>query len=444
MKYFYSLGVLPIDTPIYIYGAGKRGVAFKRRVKSEAPHIRINGFLSTYDEGNVEGIPLYMEANAQIDRSAPIVICSCSGDEIEKYLKGRQYSNLYMEVKPILTRPRIGAVFTVTLRCNIVCPFCFNSLMDRRSGRDWSFDDFLKAYSCIHNADEFVFGGGEPLIIADAGKMISHCKKMKKKVAFLTNGRVLEDLEKIHHILDCTDRIVISINSHDEKIQQKFIPISPASLLRSISRLNAQYEHLTLEFNTVVHRHNFFHMNRIIRIAEDLGVSSVSFNSISLKRHHSTYIQDAALDNLRPEERARFIEHYEILRNKKKERPLFIHFTDCLIRQIYGYSTGGSHLGPGHNERLTRKCTMPWNFFGVDNNGNIRPCCGGPEPLIVGNVFSQAPENFNSKAFQTLRSQILMGNLSHACLTCTAMPMALVEEVNKAFVREFNAADIME
>ncbi|OFZ29175.1 MAG: hypothetical protein A2622_14125 [Bdellovibrionales bacterium RIFCSPHIGHO2_01_FULL_40_29] len=121
--------------------------------------------------------------------------------------------SIYYEVKPEDSDfYTIG--IDVTHRCNMNCKNCYSP---ERLVEDFKKNDLISVFNNLKKRTEIRFTGGEPTLRQDLPELIMAAKKAKHRVAIMTNGIKLSDLEYCKNLYDAGLRFVcISLNGADD------------------------------------------------------------------------------------------------------------------------------------------------------------------------------------------------------------------------------------
>jgi SynChlorMet cassette radical SAM/SPASM protein ScmE len=168
----------------------------------------------------------------------------------------------------------------LTNRCNSACVHC--NVATTRDFRDLSHHEWLKII--LELAELKVFrlwlSGGEPLMRADFFDLVSEIEKHHFFYGLNTNATLIthETAEKLAGLKRLTT-VVVSLEGPNASIHDRMRGIGTfEKTMAGLQHLTANLENI--ETYTTVTRLNFRHIEEIILLALDNGVSSIKFNEL--------------------------------------------------------------------------------------------------------------------------------------------------------------------
>lgn len=117
----------------------------------------------------------------------------------------------------------ITLIIENTGKCNLKCPMC-----PREFGyyppQDFDFNLFKQVIDEIHTQTELVFpwGGGEPLMNPDLGKMIRYCKDAGIYTVVSTNATILNGKRGRELIESGLDNLIIAFDGATPEVYEKY------------------------------------------------------------------------------------------------------------------------------------------------------------------------------------------------------------------------------
>jgi MoaA/NifB/PqqE/SkfB family radical SAM enzyme len=233
--------------------------------------------------------------------------------------------------------------------------------------------------------------------------------------------RLPEALDYIHE-KTTNVHTFISTNAHLPRISQLVAPISDKLSTIQISmdgvgdiydtvRVKGDYgtfignvktivamSKASIQFNMVVFEQNYKQMADVVKVAHEVGVAHVHFNTMNLvtmpsldRTGYDLYATDGFLD--------------EYQRARNVARDLGVRMTSFDFEGRPGF----------------QKCVFPWEGFYVSWDGYLVPCCAKPFPLEknFGNVFRDGlMACLNSPEYRKFRRQWYANETPSFCEGC--------------------------
>ena len=272
----------------------------------------------------------------------------------------------------------------------------------------------------------------EPML-ANMKLMVQKCREHGVWLNFHTNATVL-DGDKLAEIADRMHQLFISFDSPDRatfetlRARAKFDQV--VANIRTILPV-ARERGIPIGFVAVFMRHNAAQMPALVDFLADLGaaengaslrIQQMLDNSRALvdgEPHHaySPAEQRAFLDAAEARARARGLNlHVElpepygrhVVVNPPPQRgvlaDLLLHTADFLRRKHPTY------------------CAMSAYYMKILPNGDVFPCCRGPEELRMGNTNEQSiAQIWNGETYRAFRRRMHSGDYPTVCSTCSVL-----------------------
>lgn len=291
--------------------------------------------------------------------------------------------------------PRLINCF-ITEACNFKCPMCHVVNSRQANKSNLPFSDFKKiVLESKKYSPSFQLAGGEPLLHPDIIKMIKFLNKNNMIKLIVTNGLLLE--EKAQEIIDSgLDFLAISLDGPDEKTQYQrgYVKGSFDKIIKGIKKIvklrgEKTFPHIRIA--TVISKYNLHNFEKILEIAQDLGVDQWSLShhyyyNNNIKNKQDIFTKKHNLKNdiwgeyignsknfLNEKERQSLNKKIDFLKNYQPKNNLKIVLPSNL--DIEKYYSGAN---PGKNS----KCNSPYRQIYIRGNGNIEICQGN----IIGNI----------------------------------------------------------
>ncbi len=298
-----------------------------------------------------------------------------------------------------------SVMLELTNHCQLRCITC---------AREYSFGAEMKKGNVpLENAKKIIdqlspyldkialTGLGEPVIYPYIVEIVDYIRQKNNGIAIFisSNAQLPSTVDVITKLKDKIDTLQISVDGIGEvmeKIRLKSDYSYFLENLKAVAKLS-ETSRMDVKLNMVVFKDNFFQMTEVVKLAKDLGLKEVYFNSVNLVANDWD------------------LSHYEIYDTPEfgKELKRVIEFADK--ENIYiEYPKFGMEKG-------FINCPYLWNHFYITWDGFLAPCCAKPFPLEMnfGNVF-ETPflDCINHDKFIKFR-RLAKDNLTHGfCKRC--------------------------
>ncbi|WP_139488741.1 radical SAM/SPASM domain-containing protein [Brevibacillus dissolubilis] len=110
--------------------------------------------------------------------------------------------------------------FVTSYRCNLSCIYCYAESSPERSVKgDLSTEEALDMIRQIKElgARTIIFTGGEPLLRPDIFELMEYSKELGLRVNIITNGTLINNMEKAKRLADVCSFITVSFDSLDKE-----------------------------------------------------------------------------------------------------------------------------------------------------------------------------------------------------------------------------------
>ena len=281
---------------------------------------------------------------------------------------------------------KLNGTVIVTYRCNARCTMCSRYLQPSRPEEELTLDTIRKLPRMYFTN----ITGGEPFIREDLPEIVRELYRKSDRIVISTNGfftdRIIALCREFPNI-----GIRISIEGSEET--NNAIRGLPDGYRRGVETLK-QLKAMGMKdvgFGMTLQDRNADDLVPLFDLAEEMGLE---FATAAV--HNSFYFVRS--DN-RIDDRRRVAENLEglinrLLKTKSPKKWFRAYFNHGLIHYIYG----GKRLLP---------CDMSFDTFFIDPYGDVMPCNGTAEKLVMGNLNRQSWDDlWNSPQADTVRRQV--------------------------------------
>jgi len=304
-------------------------------------------------------------------------------------------------------------VWNYTYKCNLRCKHCYEDA--GRKKPELSTDevkqvlDILSKLSTV-GLPALAFSGGEPLAREDFFEVVAYAKKRIPYVSIATNGTLITK-DNAKRLKDAgIDYVEISLDGASAATHDWFRGI-PGAFERTMEGIkNCIDAGIDTCMATVIHKQNLTEIEKIVNLADELGVRFIHFNYIPAGRA-KTHVE---LD-LTPKERLHVL---QVIGNKiidlylrAKEEELKFGKTDVKVDRFLStcpqYASVTKELSRRKGETFMVEAHYAAkkgvenvaNFLGgcgagrlycaIEPNGDIKPCVFFPtnEETVLGNIL---------------------------------------------------------
>ena len=287
------------------------------------------------------------------------------------------------------------ACLIVTYRCNAKCYMCNTWQHPSKTGEEFSPDLVNK----IPEGLKFInITGGEPFLRDDLDQIIENALKKTKRLVISTNGYFTKKIIGVAEKYGNRVGIRISIEglpaANDEL---RGIKNGFDHGLRTLVTLHSMGMK-DIGFGITASDRNAKDMIELYRLANAMGLefaTATTHNSYYFHKHDNKY-EDAEMVASEFENIAA-----ELLKTNRPKNWFRAYFNMGLANKV----RGGKRPLP---------CEVGSDVFFLDPHGNIMPCNGSEEPMIMGNLKEQSfDEIWNSRKADEIRKQVT--NCSKQC-----------------------------
>ena len=281
---------------------------------------------------------------------------------------------------------KLNGTVIVTYRCNARCTMCSRYRQPSKPEEELNLDTIRKLPRMYFTN----ITGGEPFLREDLKAIVRELRKKSDRIVISTNVYFTD------RILDlCREFPDVGIRISIEGLEETNNAIRGLddgynrglSTLRKLKEMGMK----DIGFGVTVQDKNAPDLIPLYRLAEELDLE---FATASL--HNSFYfVQTENIIHDRP----RVAEHFEklvneLLKSRTPKKWFRAYFNHGLIHYIYG----GKRLLP---------CHMGSDTFFIDPYGDVMPCNGTKEKLVLGNLNEQTWEElWNSAKAENVRQQV--------------------------------------
>ena len=305
-------------------------------------------------------------------------------------------------------------VWNYTYKCNLKCKHCYENA-GRSEKYELSTDEAKQAIDILSRLagvglPALSFSGGEPLAREDFFDIVSYAKKRIPYLSLASNGTLITK-DNAKRLRDAgIDYVEISLDGASAATHDWFRGI-PGAFERTMEGIkNCIEEGIDTCIATVVHRQNIAEIEKILNLADELGVRFMHFNYIPTGRAKAHLELD-----LTPKERLhvlnlignKIIDLY--LRSKEEELKfgksnvkVDRFFSTCpqyaSITKELSHEKGETFMVEAHYA-AKKGVENVANFLGgcgagrlycaIEPNGDIKPCVFFPtnEETVLGNIL---------------------------------------------------------
>ena len=305
-------------------------------------------------------------------------------------------------------------VWNYTYKCNLKCKHCYENA-GRSRKYELSTDEAKQAIDILSRLagvglPALSFSGGEPLAREDFFDIVSYAKKRIPYLSLASNGTLITK-DNAKRLRDAgIDYVEISLDGASAATHDWFRGI-PGAFERTMEGIkNCIEEGIDTCIATVVHRQNIAEIEKILNLADELGVRFMHFNYIPTGRAKAHLELD-----LTPKERLhvlhlignKIIDLY--LRSKEEELKfgksnvkVDRFFSTCpqyaSITKELSHEKGETFMVEAHYA-AKKGVENVANFLGgcgagrlycaIEPNGDIKPCVFFPtnEETVLGNIL---------------------------------------------------------
>ena len=266
---------------------------------------------------------------------------------------------------------KLNGTVIVTYRCNARCTMCSRYKRPSKPEEELSIEAIKKLPPMYFTN----ITGGEPFIRTDLKEIVRELYKKSDRIVISTNGfftdRIIDLCEEFPNVgirisIEGLEETNNAIRGLDDGFNRGYT---------TLKRL-VEMKHPDVGFGMTVQDANAKDLVPLYRLSDELNME---FATASL--HNSFYFVEAKnIIKDRPMVAQNFEDLVnELLKSNSPKKWFRAYFNHGLINYIYG------------QERLL-PCDMAFDTFFIDPYGDVMPCNGTKEKLVMGNINEQSWE----------------------------------------------------
>ncbi|MBX5326430.1 MAG: radical SAM protein [Candidatus Bathyarchaeia archaeon] len=273
-------------------------------------------------------------------------------------------------------------VWNFTYTCNLRCKHCYEDAGKKRP--ELSTEQALEVIDVLSRTagvglPALSFSGGEPLMRKDFFEVAAYAKKKIPYISIATNGTLLSK-DNVERLKDVgVDYVEVSLDGATAKVHEEFRQVLGCFEKTMQGIRNSLDAGLDTCIATTVQRLNLDEVEKVVSIAEELGVRFMHFNYIPTGRAKSFVELD-----LTPDERLRVLELlgrkiFDLYLRAKEEEQRFGKSSvvvDRFFSTCPQYASVVKRIVKEHGERFAVSAHYATKR-GVENVANFLGGCGG-------------------------------------------------------------------
>ena len=315
---------------------------------------------------------------------------------------------------PVVKHP-VSLMIELTNHCQLKCIICAreHEWGNQMNVGHMDFEQFKKIIDENHVYLDRVglTGLGETLLYPKIVEAIDYVgSKNKGILIFLsTNAYQKNAPDIVKEIAGKIDTLQISLDGIGptfEQIRKKSKFDRYYSNLEEIAKLNHK-SRMSVKFNMVVFRNNYKDMVNVVKMAKELGVQEIYFNTFNLVANH---LDISEYDFYQTDE---FRSEFNNALALAEKLGIYIGYRDLDAPKGFKY------------------CGYPWDDFYITWDGYSVPCCAKPFPkeLSFGNVFEDGLlPTLNSEKYQDFRIMSRENKTPDFCKRCHKIDNCIEQE----------------
>jgi len=161
----------------------------------------------------------------------------------------------------------------ITYRCPLHCVYCSNPVDYADSGAELATEDWLRVLREARElgAVQLGFSGGEPLVRDDLEILVGEARRLGYYTNLITSGVGLTEKRLAAFKQGGLDHIQLSFQDSTRELNDFLSSARTFDLKSKVARLVKQYDY-PMVLNVVLHRLNIDHIEKILDMAEAMGV----------------------------------------------------------------------------------------------------------------------------------------------------------------------------
>jgi len=325
------------------------------------------------------------------------------------------YPSLFRNFFPAHLYPHILAI-DPTLTCNLRCVFC---LKEDFNGEHLNVENLRKLKNAIKYAHVISFGGwGEPMLYPKLAEALEYIYTLNPKddlIQIITNGTALTR-KKAALLKGHLGRLIISLNASSPESYKQYMEYDFEKTLSRIREFMAELDEgdrRKIRLHFVAHSKNYTEIPDFVRLAKNLGVSTVEFNQFQMSSKDHLHF---SLVNVR--------EQYNEVIDEAQKLGIELD-VDVSGRKFFEENPPG-----------VKNCQTPIYEAFVSINGDLLPCCyAGSETM--GNAYKSGFEAvWFGKKYRRLRRERYFDACKKGCV-----PFLAFDDFRSHFVGVFKETE---
>jgi pyrroloquinoline quinone biosynthesis protein E len=170
-------------------------------------------------------------------------------------------------------RPPLWLLAELTYKCPLHCVYCSNPLDYMAAGRELETAEWVRVLQegRAMGSAQLGFSGGEPLVRGDLTELVAEARRLGYYSNLITSGIGLNEA-RIKGLKDAgLDHIQVSFQDSTRELNDFLGSTRTFELKQKVARLCKEYDY-PMVLNVVLHRLNIDHIEKILELAEDIGV----------------------------------------------------------------------------------------------------------------------------------------------------------------------------
>jgi len=297
--------------------------------------------------------------------------------------------------------PPLWLLAELTYRCPLHCVFCYNPVDYASNLNELSTDQWISVMRQAREmgAAQLGFSGGEPLLREDLEVLVAEGRQLGFYTNLITSGVGLKR-ERLAALRDAgLDHIQLSFQDSTREMNDFLTHTKTFDLKSRVAAMIREFEY-PMVLNVVLHRYNLDHIERIIEMADKMGVEYLELANTQYYGWGLINREQLLPDRAQLQRAEAAVARYrEKIGNRM--RILFVV--------------------PDYFEKRPKACMNGWGsvFLAVSADGSALPCHAAK--TIPGLQFPQVTEStvhdiwYHSDAFNKFRGDDWM---QEPCRTC--------------------------
>ena len=293
-------------------------------------------------------------------------------------------------LKSFPTTVGIGAHFF----CNANCVFCLGGNYPYFTFDKYKdfFEEKLSDILCKASCVDF-HGYGELLLMPKMNEFLSYLdKKLPNQIkTFFTNGIALKNIKFPTNSLY---NVIVSLHASNRQLHNQIVGIDNFDdIISNIKKLQKQ-KNVRLNLYSVLTKLNLNDMEKFLLLANKLKIKNVIFRYLTIFEY----------------------KHFDlsVFFNKKLVNNKFKRVLD--LSKNLGINVNLPYSFKKYNTFI-QHCCSPWDYFYVENQGNVNKCIFAD--THIGNLNKNSFDKiWNNKKYQMLRENLFLNKPDDVCKKC--------------------------